>query len=95
MPQLKFFIENSQNPFAQYLAASAMKSMLTDCWHKVPLQEKVNIKNYLVNYLMSENVVLKRSPQEQQVVKMMMLLLAKIAKLGWFDDPDIKNGLVP
>ena len=25
----------------------------------------------------------------------MMLLLAKIAKLGWFDDPDIKNGLVP
>ena len=26
---------------------------------------------------------------------MMMLLLAKIAKLAWFDDPDIKNGLVP
>jgi hypothetical protein len=26
---------------------------------------------------------------------MIMLLLAKIAKLAWFDDPDIKNGLVP
>jgi len=26
---------------------------------------------------------------------MMILLLAKIAKLAWFDDPDIKNGLVP
>jgi hypothetical protein len=25
---------------------------------------------------------------------MMMLLLAKIAKLAWFDDPDIKGGLV-
>ena len=25
---------------------------------------------------------------------MMILLLAKIAKLGWFDDADIKNGLV-
>ena len=24
-----------------------------------------------------------------------MLLLAKIAKLAWFDDPDIKNGLIP
>jgi len=24
----------------------------------------------------------------------MILLLAKIAKLAWFDDPDIKNGLV-
>lgn len=32
--------------------------------------------------------------QEKQVVKMMILLLAKIAKLGWFDDPDIKTGLV-
>lgn len=26
---------------------------------------------------------------------MMVLLLAKIAKLAWFDDPAIKNGLVP
>jgi len=26
---------------------------------------------------------------------MMMLLLAKIAKLAWLDDHDIKNGLVP
>jgi hypothetical protein len=25
---------------------------------------------------------------------MMILLLAKIAKLAWFDDPEIKNGLV-
>ena len=25
----------------------------------------------------------------------MMLLLAKIAKLAWFDDPDVKNGLIP
>lgn len=24
-----------------------------------------------------------------------MILLAKIAKLLWLDDPDIKNGLVP
>ena len=26
---------------------------------------------------------------------MMMILLAKIAKLAWFDDPVIKTGLVP
>jgi hypothetical protein len=25
---------------------------------------------------------------------MMMLLLAKIAKLSWFEDPEIKDGLV-
>lgn len=26
---------------------------------------------------------------------MMMLLLARITKLGWFDDADIKNSIVP
>lgn len=55
------------------------------------MAEKVGIKEYLIRYLKS-NVVLT---QEKQVVKMMMILLAKIAKLLWLDDPDIKNGLVP
>ena len=41
---------------------------------------------------MDESVALAH---DQQVVKMMMLLLAKITKLGWFDDVDIKNGTVP
>ena len=44
---------------------------------------------------MNPNIVQNQSPEQRQVVKMMMLLLAKIAKLAWFDDPDIKNGLVP
>lgn len=55
------------------------------------MAEKVAIKKYLVNYLASSDLVVR---QDKQVVKMMMLLLAKIAKLAWFDDPEIKNGLV-
>lgn len=68
-----------------------MKTLLSDCWLKIPMAEKVAIKEYLINYLKSD-MVLK---QEKQVIKMMILLLAKIAKLAWLDDPDIKNGLVP
>ncbi len=41
---------------------------------------------------MSEPTVLSH---DKQVVKMMMLLLARITKLGWFDDADIKNSIVP
>jgi hypothetical protein len=29
------------------------------------------------------------------VVRMMTLLLAKIVKLGWFDDPEVRNAIVP
>ena len=91
MAKLKFFIENSSNQYVSFLGASAIKTLLSDCWLKIPMAEKVAIKEYLVNYLKSD-MVLK---QEKQVVKMMILLLAKIAKLAWLDDPDIKNGLVP
>lgn len=41
---------------------------------------------------MSEQIVLSH---DKQVVKMMILLLARITKLGWFDDGEIKNGIVP
>lgn len=73
------------------MVASAIKQLLTDHWLKIPITEKVAIKEYLIAYFKSD-LVLK---QEKQVVKMMMLLLAKIAKLAWLDDVDIKNGLVP
>lgn len=91
MPNLKRFLENSQNNYTQYLCASAIKTLLTDYWLKIQMNEKIAIKKYLVNYLMQTEVVIR---QDKQVVKMMMLLLAKIAKLAWFDDPEIKNGLV-
>jgi hypothetical protein len=55
------------------------------------MPEKIAVKNYLVSYLSSP----ESTRQDKQVVKMMILLLAKIAKLAWFDDADIKNGLVP
>ena len=54
--------------------------------------EKEEIRKYLVNYLKDANNVLSK---DKQVVKMMILLLAKITKLGWFDDADIKHTIVP
>ena len=66
--------------------------MVQDHWHQIPQPEKTAIRQYALNYLMDESVALAH---DQQVVKMMMLLLAKITKLGWFDDVDIKNGIVP
>lgn len=92
LPKLKHFIENSSNQYAKFLAASALKQILSEYWLKIPLEEKTAIRRYLLNYLMSEATVLSH---EKQVVKMMMLLLARITKLGWFDDADIKNGIVP
>jgi len=56
------------------------------------MSEKVGVKNYLISYLLNTEVVIR---QDKQVVRMMVLLLARIAKLSWLDDVDIKNELVP
>lgn len=38
--KLKFFIERSENPYAQYLAASALKNIFSEYWAKIPMLEK-------------------------------------------------------
>jgi hypothetical protein len=45
----------------------------------------VGIKEYLLKFLANST-----NPNDD-VTKMIMLLLARITKLSWFDDPDIKS----
>jgi hypothetical protein len=44
---------------------------------------------------MNPNLVLGSETYSKEVTKMMMLLLAKMAKVAWLDDPEIKNEIVP
>ena len=76
----------SHNDYAQYLSASALKNLLGDNWLKIPLEEKVAIKDYLLNFLANKALKCNR-----QVMRMMIILLAKISKLSWFDHPELQN----
>lgn len=69
-----------------------MKSLLAENWRQISPEEKVGVRQYCCEYLANPQIVLTR---DKSVVRMMMLLLAKITKLGWFDDPQIKNAIVP
>lgn len=86
IPKLKIFLEQSQNHYAQYLAASALKNLLGDNWGKIPVTEKAGIKDYLLNFLAQTALRCDR-----QVMKMMIILLAKICKLSWFDHPELQT----
>ena len=90
--KLKYFLENSQSTGCQYLSASAMKTLLEAHWRTITPEQKVAIRKYCVDYIRNESLVLSRA---NYVVRMMTLLLAKIVKLGWFDDPDVRNSIVP
>ncbi len=86
MAKLRFFLEQSRNSYAQYLAASGIKQLLTDQWLKVETQEKLQIKNYLLQFLAQ-----KGPEADRQVLKMVIVLLCKVAKMSWFDHPELQG----
>jgi hypothetical protein len=84
LEKLRFVLENSNSVYSQYLAASSLKQLFTTHWSKIPSQEKVGIKDYLLNFLVNKGV-----NSDQQVLKMVIILLAKVVKMSWFDHPEL------
>lgn len=89
VPILQKFLTFSSINYVQYLAASALKNLLTENWDKISFNDKFNIKFYILNYLCG-----KALQQDRQVLNMMMVLLSKILRMSWFDLPDMQVSLV-
>ena len=83
--KLRFFLDNSNNNYARYLAASTIKEIFVDHWLKIEVSEKLQIKDYLINFLIQ-----KGPTCEKQVLKMIIILVAKVTKLSWFDHPELQ-----
>ena len=64
------------------MAASALKRLFTTYWTKIATEEKLSIKDFLINF-MAQN----EKNHDQQVIKMVIILLAKVTKMSWFDHP--------
>ena len=60
--------------------------MFTTHWLKIPVEEKVGIKDYLLNFLANKGINC-----EQQVLKMVIILIAKVIKMSWFDHPELQS----
>ena len=48
---LKQFLENTQQVHAQALAASALKNLFVKHWAVITADEKIAIKDYILNFL--------------------------------------------
>ena len=51
LTMLRYFMENSNSKYVKYLSVSAMKQLFTQHWLKIPVEEKINIKDYMLHYL--------------------------------------------
>lgn len=77
--QCQYILDNSLTPYALILASSSLLKQVTE--HSLSLQLRLDIRNYLINYLAS------RGPELQSFVTGSLIqLLCRITKYGWFDD---------
>lgn len=55
---LKSYMEQSRSKFVQYVAVSALKQIFTEHWSKIPVDEKLTIKDFLINFIVQKEAVL-------------------------------------
>uniref|UniRef100_A0A7R9U4R6 Importin N-terminal domain-containing protein n=1 Tax=Pinguiococcus pyrenoidosus TaxID=172671 RepID=A0A7R9U4R6_9STRA len=82
IPQCQYLLDQSSDPYALYVAASSLTKLITTHWNSFTVPQRVDIRNYVLNYLAQKGPGL-----EDFVVVALVQLVCRITKLGWFDDP--------
>ncbi|KAG9129345.1 hypothetical protein Leryth_016632, partial [Lithospermum erythrorhizon] len=84
IPQCQYILDNALTPYALMLASSSLLKQVTE--HSLSLQLRLDIRNYLINYLAT------RGPKLQSfVIGSLIQLLCRITKFGWLDDDKFRE----
>ncbi|KAI3982347.1 hypothetical protein MKX01_037880 [Papaver californicum] len=82
--QCQYILDNASTPYALMLASSSLLKQVTE--HSLSLQLRLDIRNYLINYLAT------RGPDLQPFVTGSLIqLFCRVTKFGWFDDDRFKE----
>ncbi|CAN1756122.1 XPO7 [Linum perenne] len=82
--QCQYILDNALSSYALMLASTSLMTQITE--HSLSLQLRLDIRNYLVNYLAT------RGPNlEHYVIASLIRLLCRLTKFGWFDDDRFKE----
>lgn len=76
IPQCQFILDNSSLPYAQLVASTSLESLVTQFWNNFTLEQKLEIRNYILNYLATNAHNL-----QDFVVQSLTKLSCRIAKL--------------
>eukprot|EP01035_Chromulina_nebulosa_P017439 gene17439-22991_t len=86
IPQCQFILDNSKQSYAQLVASSSLESLITQFWNNFTVEQKVEIRNYILNYLATH-----ATNMEDFVIGSVTKLVCRITKLGWFDSPEHRH----
>ncbi|XP_031627705.1 ran-binding protein 16 isoform X2 [Contarinia nasturtii] len=78
LPKCQLLLDRGQSSYSQLLAATTLTKLIAKNAQGLSLQEIVDIRNYILNYLAT------RPNLESFVIQALVTVLAKITKYGWF-----------
>lgn len=82
--QCQYILDNALSPYALMLASSSLLKQVTE--QRLPLQLRLDIRNYLINYLGT------RGPDlEPFVIGSLIQLFSRVTKFGWFEDDSFRE----
>jgi exportin-7 len=88
IPKCQYILDNSSQPYAHLLASTSLESLMTQFWNNFTADEKLQIRNYVLNILATKSHNL-----EEFVIQSLCKLACRITKLGWFDS-DSHRGII-
>ncbi|XP_033102804.1 exportin-7-like isoform X2 [Anneissia japonica] len=80
LTKCQLLLERGSSAYAQLLAASSLTKLVSRNAQVLPLEQRIDIKNYVLNYLAS------RPKLPSFVRQALVQLFARTTKLGWFDN---------
>ncbi|XP_075622532.1 ran-binding protein 17 isoform X3 [Balearica regulorum gibbericeps] len=78
LSQCQLLLEQGTTSYAQLLAATCLSKLVTRA-SPLPVEQRIDIRNYILNYVASQP---KLAPF---VIQALVQVIAKITKLGWFE----------
>jgi exportin-7 len=80
IPQCQHILDNSQQPYALYLASSSLTKLVTAHWNAFTVAQRLDTRNYVLSHLAS------RGPGLPPFVATSLVHLAtRITRLAWHD----------
>ncbi|KAJ8388632.1 hypothetical protein AAFF_G00131970 [Aldrovandia affinis] len=79
LSKCQLLLERGSSSYSQLLAATCLSKLVSRTSNPLPLEQRIDIRNYVLNYLAT------RPKLAAFVTQALIQLYARITKLGWFD----------
>ncbi|XP_014341924.1 exportin-7 isoform X2 [Latimeria chalumnae] len=79
LSKCQLLLERGSSSYSQLLAATCLSKLVSRTTNPLPLEQRIDIRNYVLNYLAT------RPKLATFVTQALIQLYARITKLGWFD----------